>query len=140
MNGNPQAAPWLDQQVLLYQLSGSQPNAGTLVSIMIGGNDVANNLGDAVALQADELGRVVITSLLHQLHADVTGVGPGKSLANKVTLAQMYYASPDVEATCEVLGGFMNQVRAQSGKKLTEIRATGFRSDAGGIMDAIGCD
>ena len=31
--------PWLDQQVGPYQLSGSPPGAGTLVSIMIGGFD-----------------------------------------------------------------------------------------------------
>jgi phospholipase/lecithinase/hemolysin len=51
---NPDAAgvPWLDQQVGLYQLSGSTPTPSTLYSIMIGGNDVANNLGSAAALEA----------------------------------------------------------------------------------------
>ncbi len=54
---NPDAAGvlWLEQQVGLYalplELSGMSADSGTLVSIMIGGNDVANNLGDPVALQ-----------------------------------------------------------------------------------------
>lgn len=44
------AAPWLDQQVGLYLSTGMPPSATTLYSVMIGGNDVANNLGDPVAL------------------------------------------------------------------------------------------
>ena len=268
LNTDPGGAPWLDQQVLLYQLSGSQPTAGTLVSIMIGGNDVANNLGDPEALQsgitsiitqianlyglgvrqfmvasvpdigvtprfqeidagqpgvaafatfwtmqwnaaleaalnqlalpgaeisffdffsfskdpallalfanttdacltsssicsdpasyfywdsfhpsstshsllADALHHMVVVSLLQQLLADVSGVGPGKSLADKVTLAEMYYVAPDIEATCGVLNGFTNQVRAQAGKKLTDTQATEFTSDANAIMETIGCN
>ena len=54
INPDPSGVLWLEQQVglyvLPYQLSGTSPGAGTLVSIMIGGNDVANNLGDPVAL------------------------------------------------------------------------------------------
>lgn len=38
------AAPWLDQQVGLYLSTGMPPSATTLYSVMIGGNDVANNL------------------------------------------------------------------------------------------------
>ncbi len=52
VNPDPTGVPWLDQQVGLYQLSGSTPTASTLFSIMIGGNDVANNLGDGAALVA----------------------------------------------------------------------------------------
>ena len=268
VNGDSQGAPWLDQQVVLYQLSGGQPDAGTLVSIMIGGNDVANNLGDAAALEAGitsiitqivnlyglgarqflvanvpdigvtprfqeidagnpgvaafatfwtmqwnaalaaavaqlelpgavinyfdffsfskdpellalfanttdacltedslcsdpaayfywdsfhpsstshallagALHKMIVVSLLQQLLADVTGVGPGKSLAGKVTEAETYYVAADIEGACGVLGGFMNQVRAQTGKKLTDAQAAGFRSDAGAIMETIGCN
>jgi len=52
VNPDPAGVPWLDQQVGLYQLSGAAPGPGTLLSIMIGGNDVANNLGDSAALAA----------------------------------------------------------------------------------------
>lgn len=268
VNGDASGAPWLDQQVMLYQLTGSQPDARTLVSIMIGGNDVANNLGNAAALEAgitsiitqmanlygagvrqfvianvpdvgatprfqeidavnpgaaafatfwtmqwnaalatavdqlelpgavitlfdffafskdpelltvftnttdpcltessicddpasyfywdsfhpsstshallaEELRQTVPAAVLQQLYADVSGVGPGKSLANKIALAQEYFAPPDNQATCEVLHGFENQVSAQAGKKLTDAQAAEFTSDAGIIMDAIGCN
>lgn len=268
VNGDPSGVPWLDQQVMLYQLSGSQPDEGTLVSIMIGGNDVANNLGDVVALEAgitsvitqvtnlygmgvrrfvvanvpdigttprfqeidaaqpgvaalatawtlqwnatlaaaleqvqlpgaviaffdfysfardpellalfanttdacltdvsicsdpasyfywdsfhpsstshallaEGLRQTLVVTLLQELHAVVAGIGPGNSLADKVMLAQAYYESSDVEATCGVLNGFTNQVRAQAGKKLTDSQATGFTSDASTILEAIGCD
>ena len=52
VNPDPAGAPWLDQQVGLYQLSGATPGPATLFSIMIGGNDVANTLGDSAALAA----------------------------------------------------------------------------------------
>lgn len=56
VNANSVVPPWLDQQVAQYlapfKLSGTSPTQGTLVSIMIGGNDVANNLGDEAALKA----------------------------------------------------------------------------------------
>lgn len=43
---NPDAtgAPWLDQQVGQYLGTGMPPSTSTLYSVMIGGNDVANNL------------------------------------------------------------------------------------------------
>ena len=43
---NPDAAgaPWLDQQVGQYLTTGTPPSTTTLYSVMIGGNDVANNL------------------------------------------------------------------------------------------------
>lgn len=52
--------PWLDQQVGEY-LEASSPTPATLISILIGGNDVANNLGDLEALEAG------ITSITTQI-------------------------------------------------------------------------
>jgi len=61
VNSNPAGSLWLDQQVGLYALSGQAPTDTTLASIMIGGNDVANNLGDAAALVSG------ITSIVTQV-------------------------------------------------------------------------
>ena len=65
VNANSAVPPWLDQQVAQYlapfQVSGTSPTPETLVSIMIGGNDVANNLGDEAALKAG------ITSITTQM-------------------------------------------------------------------------
>ena len=80
------------------------------------------------------------TTLLEQLGTAVVGVGPGNSLADKVALAQTYFAASDVEATCAVLTDFMNQVSAQRGKKLTLETADQLTADAQAIMDAIGCN
>lgn len=61
VNPDPGGSPWLDQQVGLYALSGAAPTDGTLASIMIGGNDVGSNLGDAGALVSG------ITSIVTQV-------------------------------------------------------------------------
>ena len=78
--------------------------------------------------------------LLEQLETTVTGAGPGNSLANKIMLAQTYLDVPDEESACLILGDFLNQVRAQRGKKLTEEQADAFTADATAIIAAIGCD
>jgi len=78
--------------------------------------------------------------LLEQLETTVTGIGSGNSFANKIMLAQAYLAVPDEESACLVLGGFLNQVQAQRGKKLTDEQADQFTADAEAIIAAIGCD
>lgn len=76
---------------------------------------------------------------LDRLLTEVTGVGPGKSLASKLALAQTYLDVPDVQATCAVLSDFLNEVRAQRGKRLSTLSADKFTADAGAIMTDIGC-
>jgi outer membrane lipase/esterase len=63
---NPDAlgAPWLNQQVGQYLLGGT-PDKHTLFSVVIGGNDVANNLGSAAAIQA---GMASITASINALY------------------------------------------------------------------------
>ena len=78
-------------------------------------------------------------TLLGNLLAAVTNVGPGKSLARKVGLAQTYYAVPDVQATCSVLTDFSNEVSAQRGKKLTSELADELTADTQAVMTSIGC-
>jgi hypothetical protein len=79
--------------------------------------------------------------LLQQLISDVSGIGPAKSLANKVKLAQMtYYAVPDGQATCAVLADFVGAVRAQQGTKIADGTAGKLIADAQVIMAVIGCE
>jgi hypothetical protein len=70
----------------------------------------------------------------------VTGVGPGSSLADKVALAETYYAVPDIQATCAVLTGFINEVQAQAGKKINPQLDAKLITDAQAIEAAIGCN
>jgi outer membrane lipase/esterase len=65
VNAAPAGAPWLNQQVGQY-LFGKTPTKQTLLTVMIGGNDVANNLGNVAALQA---GIASITGSLNALYA-----------------------------------------------------------------------
>ena len=81
-----------------------------------------------------------VSSLLQQLLTDSTGIGPGKSLANKVALAQTYYAVPDIQSTCAVLQSFLHEVRAQSGKKLSTAQAQALSGDAAIIMHTMACE
>jgi Protein of unknown function (DUF1566) len=76
---------------------------------------------------------------LAALLTEVTGVGPGRSLADKVALAQTYYAVPDIQATCAVLTGFINEVQAQAGKKISPQLDAKLVADAQAIEAAIGC-
>jgi hypothetical protein len=77
---------------------------------------------------------------LEELVTVVTSEGPGSSFADKIMLAQTYLSVLDEESACLMLGDFLNQVRAQRGKKLTEEQADQFSSDAAAIIAAIDCD
>jgi hypothetical protein len=107
-------------------------------------NAVVSTWNDTAGLTA-AAGEIVpisaVVDWLVSLRQSVTVVGPGKSLADKVRLAQTYYAVPDIQATCAVMTDFVNEVKAQAAKKkLTAARATKFTSDANAIMTAIGCN
>ena len=77
---------------------------------------------------------------LGDLLASVDGVGPGKSLAAKVGNAQDALARGDTEAACNILGAFINEVEAQSGKSLTSGTAAQLIADATRIRAVLGCD
>lgn len=96
---------------------------------------------DFIIGNVDSVSRASVPELLlEQLSAAVTDVGPGNSLADKIMLAQTYLAVPDVQSACAILNAFLNQVRAQRGKKLTPELADQLTEDAFVIMDAIGCN
>jgi hypothetical protein len=84
--------------------------------------------------------RSSVSQQLAALLREVTGVGPGKSLANKVTAAQAYYAASDIQATCAMLTGFVNEVHAQNRKKIGQALDAKLISDANAIRAAISCN
>jgi hypothetical protein len=77
--------------------------------------------------------------LLADLHAALIGVGPGTSLVDKVSQAQTQLANNHVAGTCTTLTAFMNEVNAQSGKKIPSATADTLISDAQQIKTALGC-
>jgi hypothetical protein len=77
---------------------------------------------------------------LADLLASVDGVGPSMSLAAKVRNAQDALARGDTEAACNILGAFINEVEAQSGKSLTSATAAQLIADATQIRAVLGCN
>jgi hypothetical protein len=84
--------------------------------------------------------RATPTALLAALLTEVRGVGPGKSLASKVELAQTYFAVGDVQATCAMLTAFEHEVQAQAGKKIAKALDLQLIADAQNIEAAIACN
>ncbi len=79
-------------------------------------------------------------ALLAKLLKEVTGVGPGKSLASDIEIIQAYYAANDVPAACAALTGFVGEVKAQNGKKIGRTLDAQFISDVNNLQVAIGCN
>jgi hypothetical protein len=76
---------------------------------------------------------------LSALAVAVTGVGSGTSLADKVKLIQSYVAANKTADACSALNAFLNQVKAQTGKKLTAADALSFTTQANAIKTTLGC-
>jgi hypothetical protein len=70
------------------------------------------------------------TAQLADLYHAVQGVGPGSSLADKVSQAQSDLAAGDVTDASSTLGAFINEVTAQSGKSIPAGQASALIADA----------
>ena len=78
---------------------------------------------------------VALDALLRQ----VQGIGPGQSLPNKVQVALADFGVGDKQGTCGALTGFVQEVQAQTGKKIDQALAARLRSNAAAIEAARGC-
>jgi outer membrane protein assembly factor BamB len=79
------------------------------------------------------------TEQLADLAAAVAGVGPGASLANKVSQVQTYLSANDTADACSTLTAFINQVKAQTGKSIPWSEAATLTADALQIKTLLGC-
>lgn len=73
------------------------------------------------------------------LAGDVVGVGPGGSLAAKVATALAYLQQGQSGAACSTLRALGNEVRAQSGKKITVAQANDLLAAIAEIAATAGC-
>ena len=107
-------------------------------------NDRGQILVDATVNATGDVAVLLLTpipaALLAALRNEVTDVGPGTSLADKVTAAQAHYAASDTQATCAMLAGFVNEVKAQAGKKISQQLDAKLIADAQTIGAVIGCN
>jgi hypothetical protein len=69
----------------------------------------------------------------------VTGIAPGSSYADKLTQVQADIAAGDTATTCSDLRAFINEVNAESGKKLTASQASALVASAQQIQSTLGC-
>jgi YVTN family beta-propeller protein len=76
---------------------------------------------------------------LDDLYQDVQGVGPGTSLSDKVQQAQSDLAAGDTAGTCGVLGAFIHEVQAQTGKSIPAAVAADLIADAQQIQAVLSC-
>jgi hypothetical protein len=112
-------------------VSNTQPAVGAVVTTVVAGPGFLENLSATLT--------PTVGMQLAALLQSVTGVGPGKSLANKVMLIQSYVDADNTAAACDTLTGFINEVNAQTGKKITAAQAASFISQAQAIQDTLGC-
>jgi outer membrane lipoprotein SlyB len=69
----------------------------------------------------------------------VVGIGPGRSLAAKVAAIQGYLAANQTADACATLDAFVNEVSAQTGKKIGTAQAASLNSQAQNIEAALDC-
>ncbi|MDH4165874.1 MAG: hypothetical protein OEY13_05755 [Gammaproteobacteria bacterium] len=92
---------------------------------------------------------VTPATLLQTLHDDVTGFGPAGILEKTVAQAQVYYAVPDIQATCAVMRFFDYEVRViwrlsmgtrkPASWKITTAQMDDWLGQSGSIQSALGC-
>jgi HYR domain len=69
----------------------------------------------------------------------VSGVGPGASLADKVSQAQADLSANDVADACSTLNAFVNEVKAQTGRTIAPGQAPTLIATAQRIEAVLGC-
>jgi streptogramin lyase len=79
------------------------------------------------------------TEQLSDLAEAVSGVGPGGSLAGKVAEIMSDAKADETSDACQALVAFGNEVRAQSGKKLSRPQAASLLALVEGVEAALGC-
>ena len=120
---------------------------GFLESVAYGINSAGQVIGRYYVTDPGNPARVVFRSFLATpvlqlfdglLH-DVTGIGPGKSLQEKVTQTRQAYVAQNKATTCSGLASLQKEIAAQAGKKVTRASATALQSEATGIATTLGC-
>ncbi len=76
---------------------------------------------------------------LATLATAVREVGPGKSLTAKVNQIQTLVAANNTPDACAALGDFENEVKAQTGKKISTTQGESLATQAQDIEAALGC-
>jgi hypothetical protein len=76
---------------------------------------------------------------LEDLGSAVVGVGAGNSLTTKVQQAEIYDLSGDTAGACSTLNALVNELHAQSGKKISSAQAQALLAAVEQIKAVMGC-
>jgi hypothetical protein len=132
---------WDSSDATVATVSNAAGSKGLATGLNEGGSTVSAT-GGAVSGNATLTVTPALPSvddLVANLLVAVTGVGPGQSLANKVTLVQSYLAVPDVVSACASLNDFQLQLVSMSGKQVAVAVANQLTTDAETIKATIPC-
>jgi hypothetical protein len=86
-----------------------------------------------------ELGLAGALEQLATLRSASVGVDPGKSLVSKVDEITAAVQAGQTAVACGGLTGYVNEVNAQSGKKIPTLTATALIASARQIAAVLGC-
>jgi len=81
----------------------------------------------------------VVAALFQDLVRLSTGIGPGKSLANKAREASDAYSANDTARSCSGLNAYLHELSAQHGKKVAHKNATLLDGKVADIQRSMGC-
>lgn len=76
---------------------------------------------------------------LQSLQDLVAGTGPGASLGGKIASALAALAGADTTGACSTLRALLNEVRAQTGKKLSAAEAAAITAAVQRVRSSLGC-
>jgi hypothetical protein len=77
--------------------------------------------------------------LFDRLVRESTGVGPGRSLLAKALDARAAYYAGSTSTSCSTLGAYLNELKAQTGKKVDRNTAAELTALVGEIRALLGC-
>jgi hypothetical protein len=132
---------WASSDGAVATVSNSVGSIGLATATAVGSTTVSATSGDVTSEAILTVTPVVLTvdQMVAALLTAVTGVGPGHSLADKVTNVQDYLAVPDIASACSALDDFQLEVLAMSGKQVNATLAAQLAADAGTIKAAVPC-
>ena len=128
-----------DDDGLAYPVSCAPASGSTFP---IGMTTVSCQATDAAGNTALGTFRITVRGAAQQLAdllARVQNLGPGRSLAAKLQNARALLQAGDRRAACNILGAFVSEVRAQSGKSLSPAQSQELATAALRIEVVIGC-
>jgi CSLREA domain-containing protein len=137
--------------VVTYAVSASDPDdaVASLACVPASGSTFPIGTTTVVCTATDTHGNSASSSFtvhvkgageqLADLLTAITGVGPGRSLADKVAQAQTQLTANDIPAVCSTLTTFISEVKAQSSKTIPTSKAAMLIESAGRIKSVLGC-